>query len=252
MPYETLATVQTPALIIYLLDVSGSMSNLWYGKERIDILEEAMRRLVNEMISRSVKGARILPIYRIAIFVYSDQVIDILGGIKSLNNLVEMGIPELTTLQSTDTANAFIQVERLLQQELPEIQNCPAPLVCHITDGEYSGADPEPVAQRIMSMKNLDGNVLVENMFISDRVLIEPVSSLPNWHGVTNQTSLLSPYAKKLRTMSSPIPLSYLTMMKKAGYQIEDGSIMMFPGESREFIEMGFTMSISMPTIAKI
>ncbi len=45
------------------------------------------------------------------------------------------------------------------------MQGCPAPLVCRMTDGQYSGHDPEPVAREIMSMRNNDGNVLLQNIY---------------------------------------------------------------------------------------
>ena len=56
------------------------------------------------------------------------------------------------------------EAERLLKAEIGNLQDSPAPLVCHMTDGEYnSGGDPEPIARSIMQMSVPDGNVLVEN-----------------------------------------------------------------------------------------
>jgi hypothetical protein len=38
MPYEILATSMTPALIIYLIDVSASMTRSLGGEKRIDVV----------------------------------------------------------------------------------------------------------------------------------------------------------------------------------------------------------------------
>jgi hypothetical protein len=248
MSYQVLATSQTPALIIYVLDVSGSMSDKLDGKPRIEIATDALYAAVQEMVFRSTKGGRVSPRYRIAMYAYSDEVYDIIGGIKTIDQVAAMGVPELQTMRSTDTAKAFAQVEQLLQQELPSISNCPAPLVCHMTDGEYTGADPEPIVRRIMAMGNPDGQVLVENIFVSDEILSKRAADATTWPGITPQTSLKSEYAKKLRSMSSVVPRGYRTMMLEKGYQIEDGAVMMLPGESPELVEMGFVMSMSTPT----
>lgn len=247
MPYNVLATSQTPALIIYVLDVSGSMSNPMDGRKRIDVVSDALYAALQEMVFRSTKGGRVSPRYRVAMYAYSDDVYDILGGIKSIDQVAQMGVPELQTLRATDAARAFSQVEQLLQYELPSLNNCPAPVVCHLTDGEYTGADPEPIVHRIMSMFNPDGNVLVENIFVSDDVLSQPIGNTNLWSGVTMNTPLASDYAKKLRSISSPLPPTYRTVMVERGYAVDLGAVMMLPGNKSELVEMAFTMAMSTP-----
>ncbi len=252
MSYEMLATSQTPALIIYVLDVSGSMSMLMSNrKKRVEVVTDALYAALQEMVFRSTKGGRVSPRYRLAMFAYSDEVYDVLGGIKTIDQVAAMGVPELQALRSTNTADAFAHVEQLLQSELPNVASCPAPLVCHMTDGEYNGKDPEPIIRRIMGMSNPDGNVLVENIFISDRILPNTVKSAEQWEGVSMNTPLRNKYAKKLREMSSPIPDGYRVMMLERGYNISADAVMMLPGESPELVEMGFAMSMSTPTSAQ-
>lgn len=254
MPYEVLATSQTPALIIYVLDVSGSMSMLMgqgeMRKPRVEVVTDALYAALQEMVFRSTKGGRVSPRYRLAMFAYSDDVYDILGGIKTIDQVAAMGVPELQALRSTNSAKAFTHVEKLLQSELPNLVSCPAPLVCHMTDGHFTGDDPEPIVRRIMSMGNPDGNVLVENIFISDQILSQPVNNPEEWEGVSSQTRLEGNYAIKLRDMSSPIPDGYRVMMLERGYRIKENAVMLLPGESPELVEMGFAMSMSTPTSA--
>ena len=152
MPYELMATAKTPALIIYLLDVSASMGQSLNGARRIDVVMEALTVVLRQMVFRSTKGGRLSPRYRIAMIAYSDHVYDLLDGIKTVDQVAHMGIPDLSPMRTTETATAFAQAEKCLQVELPNLRACPAPLVCHMTDGEYTGTDPEPIVKRIMEM----------------------------------------------------------------------------------------------------
>ncbi|MDW8270218.1 MAG: vWA domain-containing protein [Anaerolineae bacterium] len=247
MPYEILATSITPALIIYLLDVSGSMSEKLGNKRRIDVVMDALGAMLRQMVFRSTKGSKIAPRYRIAMYAYSDHVYDLLDGIKGVDQIARLGVPELSTMRSTDTARAFAQAEKLLQQELPNLTHCPAPLVCHMTDGEYTGADPEPIVRRIMAMHVPDGNVLVENIFISDQILGESITDPKRWVGVRPSTKLKSNYARKLRAMSSLLPASYRTVMQEFGYEMANDAVMMIPGMTSELVQMGFVMSMATP-----
>ena len=245
MAYETLATSKTPALIIYLLDVSASMKRPLGGKRRIDVVMEALQASLRQMVFRSTKGGRIAPRYRLALFAYSDHVYDLLGGIKPVDRVARLGTPELRLLRTTDTARAFAQVEKLLRNELPNLRHCPAPLICHITDGEYTGEDPEPIVKRIMRMAVPDGHVLVENIFISDEILPEPITDPRRWPGILPETRLVNDYARKLQAISSPLPASYQQIMREMGYRLDPRALMLLPGTSPELVAMGFQMSTS-------
>src|SRR5689334_19437885 len=200
MPYTVLATSKTPALVIYLLDVSASMTQPLAGKRRIDVVMDALAIAIRQMVFRSTKGGRLSPRYRIAMLAYSDHVYDVLDGVKTVEEVAHLGVPELSPMRTTDTAKAFTEAEKLLQGELFELLAGPAPLVCHMTDGEYTGADPEPIAQRIMALSVPDGNVLIENIFISDKILPEAVTDPTKWPGILPDTELTNDYAMKLRS----------------------------------------------------
>lgn len=247
MPYSVLATSRTPALIIYLLDVSASMSQPFGEKKRIDVVLEALTAALRQMVFRSTKGGRLSPRYRIAMLAYSDYVYDLLDGIKTIGEVAHLGVPELSPLRTTDSARAFAQAEKMLLAELDNLKDGPAPVVCHMTDGEYTGNDPEPIVQRLMGMSVPDGNILVENIFISDKVLAKPVTDPTKWPGILPDTVLESEYAKKLRSLSSPIPESYRQMMQENNYHLTPGALMLLPGMSPELVAMGFQMSAATP-----
>ena len=247
MPYEIEATSKTPAFIIYLLDVSASMRTNMGGKPRINVVGEALKAAIQQMVFRSTKGSRVQPRYRVALYAYSDKVYDLTASVKTIDQMVRMGIPELRTIRTTNTAEAFRKAKELLRRELPRLRGCPAPLVCHMTDGEYTGDDPEPVVREIMQMTTDDGPVLVENIFISDRILPQPIGDVYRWPGVRPKTRLANKYAAKLRAISSPVPESYRVMMLEMGYNIAADAVMLLPGATPELVQMGFQMSAATP-----
>jgi hypothetical protein len=248
MAYTVPATSKTPALVIYLLDVSGSMGEEIGGKPKIEIVSDALHQVAVRMVQRSTKGTTVAPRYNIAMFAYSSQVTDLLGGIKTVAELAQMGVPRLQPMDATDTSAAFREAESLLKSQIGNLQDCPAPLVCHMTDGEYnSGGDPEPIAKQIMQMSVPDGNVLVENIFVTDKALTTPITDPKDWDGITDETPLASPYAETLMRMSSQIPPTYASVMAEMGYRLSPGARMLFPGNTPEIVELGFAMSGATP-----
>jgi uncharacterized protein YegL len=246
--YTIPATSKTPALIVYLLDVSGSMGEDLSGRPKIEVVSDALHQVAVRMVQRSTKGTTVAPRYRIAMFAYSSQVTDLLGGIKTVTELAQMGVPRLQPMDATDTAAAFRTAEDLLRRELSKLQNCPAPLICHMTDGEYNtGGDPEPVARSIMQMSVPDGNVLIENIFVTDKALSQPIHDAKQWEGVTDEIPMATQYAETLRRMSSAVPSSYASVMAEMGYRLAPGARMLFPGDSPEIVELGFAMSGATP-----
>jgi uncharacterized protein YegL len=243
MAYTTLANGQQPAVVIYVLDISYSMTDPLAGRRRIDVVTDALEVALNQMVFRSMKGETISSRYLVGMIAYSDNVFDLLDGIKPVAEIANLGVPELSPDKRTDTARAFEQVEKILQAHIQEWQDYPAPLICHMTDGQYNGADPEPIARRIMNMRVRDGNVLLENIFISDQVLSEPIKDPMTWPGVTPSTKLALPYAQKLRAISSPLPESYRNELQKSGYRFAPDALMLLPGTNPEMVQLAFTMS---------
>jgi len=248
MPYETLATSDTPALVIYALDMSGSMSETIDGHPKIDIVSSALKKVAVEMSRRATKvGLR--PRYRVAILAYNNEVRDVFGGAVTVEEFLDTGLPVMTPSNQTDTALAFQKAEELLRREWGNLQTCPAPLICHMTDGVWTGADPAPVARRIMQMRVPDGNVLVENIFLDGAALAEQVDDPYEWPGISRESQLASAPARNLFAISSPIPASYRELYTDRGYSIQQGARLIFPGTTPEMVTAGFVMSGMTPTV---
>jgi len=248
MDYCTPATRNTPALIIYLLDISGSMGERFESGTKIDYVNRAIAGALQRMIQRSTRGELISPRYRIAMAAYSDVVHDLLQGVESIDKVAARGTPKLSATTSTNTYAAFEWARDLLRRELPSLHGKPAPMVCHLTDGQFTTGDPEPLALEIMQMSNDDGGVLIENIYLGPDLTKQPVNSIERWRGVVHEDELKSPYAQKLFRMSSLLPPSYASMIGEEGYGLEAGCRMLIPGSSSELIELAFAMSGATPT----
>ena len=243
MAYTTLATSKTPALIIYLLDISASMDRRLGNKSRLETAMDALQAAIRTMVFRSSKGRRIQPRYRIAVYAYSNDVFDLIGGIRTIDQVASIQFPKIATQQGTDTAKAFAAAAELLARELPSMSDHPAPLICHLTDDRYTGQDPEPIVRAIMQFANEDGNALVENIYISQKLGHQSNQDALAWQGIGPTTPLADPYAGKLRAFSSPLPESYRLMMREMGSNIANDAVMLLPGNSPELISLGFQMS---------
>jgi Mg-chelatase subunit ChlD len=230
------ATSTSPALIIYLIDISGSMKEVLDGSQKVEHVNQAIERVLRKMVQRSTKGEIISPRYRLAMIAYSDQPMDILGGIQTIDQVAAKGKPKLSANARTDTAAAFGMARDILRAELPNLNGCPAPMVCHLTGGQYTGNDPEPIAQEIMQMSNDDGNVLVENIYVGPDLTKQPISNINSWPGVMDASELNNQYAQKLFRMSSLLPDSYANMIGEEEYTLQPGSRMLIPGTNKELI----------------
>jgi caspase domain-containing protein len=253
--YRNQANSDHPATLIYLVDISGSMNAIMQdGKTRIEISKNAIQVAYAQMIQRSMRQGKIHPRYRVGMIAYSDEIYDVygeLGSIISIDKIKDEGIPSITPQKSTNMARAFRYAAKLIRDDIQKwplkwLEECPPPMVINITDCEYDekdSQDPLEFAQNLQAISVPDGNILVENIFITDQISV-PVSA-QDWQGYHFNDATGDLYGDKLLAMSSPIPSTYAQILREqAGFKIREGAAMMFPGITREFIKFGFVMSI--------
>ena len=249
MPHETVATQATPALVIYLLDMSVSMNDAVDedapspSETKSELVTRTLTRAIREMVRRSTRGTHPLARYRLAAFAYNEEVHDVFGGARPITDIIQIGVPAMKASGTTDTAKAFEHAEQLLISMHGELRDCPAPLICHFTDGAYTDSSPLPVAQRIQQLTFPDGPVLIENIFFDSGALANPIEDPYTWPGIQSRDDLASTYAYELYEMSSPIPDSYLRLFTERGYAMRPGARLFFPGDNPDVVEAAFTMS---------
>lgn len=254
MQYTAPAMTGRPALIIYVIDTSDTMLKPFHsGQSRIDVVNSALQEMLRELTQRSMKGSIVAARYHIAVFTYSDQVVDLLGtksrgrSIWPLKELLEEGIPPSHIGGRTNTYAAFAAVDALLERELATetYTNSPAPLICHFTDGGYSTDDPTPIIQRIRKRAVKDGAVLVENVYVAEDILAQSLreADLSAWPGITQANDLTNPYARFLFKLSSPLPEHHRLFLKTRGYALSEKAALFFPGSHIDIIRLAFAAS---------
>ncbi len=243
MSYTQPATSLQPALVIYLIDASYSMNDPCGTTTKIDMVNKAIREALKDMVRRSMRDGIVQRRYKIAIFAYNTEVLDVLDGICDLPDVVKHGAPVISADGETDTAAGFLAVETLLKVHLTKFQTHPAPLVCHLTDALITAGDPVPVVRRIQAMAVNDGPVLVENVYVADNMLRAPIQDWSEWGGVVQPRQLTSEYARFLFQLSSPVPETYRLNMNNSGYHLQKGAALFFPGTQTELMRLAFAIS---------
>lgn len=257
--YTKLATSDTPAHIVYVLDASGTMGNVLDGRTRADWLSEALEHALDNMIERSYTDEIYHSRYRIAVITYANEVDATLtnNGFIDVKAFWDSGIPQFKPGGETNTAKALGKAYEILENLLSDSdvkKKCPAPLVCHVTDGEYNtGGDPMPIAEKIKKLRCDDGSVLFQNLFITDGLLATPIKDVNSWTGFTSSNAEQyfkgnkKNYAITLFNMSSTLPDSYASVIQDHNFNLDAGSRMMYPGISFELIKLALVTSMSTP-----
>jgi hypothetical protein len=250
--YTNDATSDHRALIVYLLDISGSMGKPMArtGKTRIEAVSDALFATIQEMVGRSVKQEIIRPRYEIAVYAYSDDVYDIYGGVREIDYVADKGIPQLHLQNRTDMALGFKSVRDLLVHEInswtdDEKLERPTPLVVHMTDAEFTErlGNPLPFVDEIKKMKVPDGNILIENIFITEDIKLS-TSDLTVFEGFRHGEVLDNPFGETLLMMSSVLPEKYREVINSTqGMNLQQGATLMFPGMTPEFVQSAFVIS---------
>jgi hypothetical protein len=226
-------------------------------KTRLHVVLDALKGILSEMTQRSFKQGTISARYRVGIIAYSDDEYDLLKGIRTIKEIYESKlVPQtLDPINRTNTLKALTAAKKLVQEDVArwttvEREKRPAPIVIHLTDGEYteSTGDPRAVAQEIQQIVVPDGNVLLENIFIRDNLKVGSLD-VTAWPGYMKDEDTGDPYGNQLLSMSSPLPASYKTYLSEEGYQLAAGSRMMYPGIRPEFVKLGFCASRGSDTV---
>lgn len=271
--YTTDAATDRPALVIFLVDTSGSMGDRIAREEspgvgsrvKIDIVTEALNETLIYFVDESSSTGPVRPKYNIAMFTYSSRVTQVFG-ITPISDERAQKPPSLAPQDATNTRGAFEAARALLEKVISEFNpHSPAPLVCHLTDGEYNvpeglGGDPSGIAEDIKGMRVPDGHVLILNIFVSDNILTDEekvaIRDIHSWPGIIDRNQLVTapnkyaPFAETLYNMSSVLPEKYRLVINEnkrslgeKKFNLRPGARMLFPGDSVEMVRLGFAVA---------
>lgn len=225
MSYDINWNSNHPGHVVYLVDLSGSMSRERDGVRMIDTVMSVLNHLFKHLSVNVISGNKVLEYFTITVIGYNDDVVTLFNG-KSAAEFVTLmrdakkrgylfdtstgGVaePNWRTFMADAFNEAYADINRWIDsQKAKGISRIPAPLVINITDGEpFEGRDVDAVgkalaaANRLKGISTADGNTLLFNIHYtpekSDRHLVLP-SSAP-----------ADPISKFLFEASSVVPQS--------------------------------------------
>ena len=259
MPYEAEISRVNPTCFLFLVDQSGSMAERWggeAGKTKAEGVADAINRLLQTLVRRCAKGDYILDRYFIGAVGYGGQpgdadevslgfpvqalagsIVQPVSMIKSYPLRIEERIKreedgaggliqkhirfpvwfEPLAKGKTPMCAALRAAHEVIGQFISEHPNCFPPIVINITDGMATDGLFEQEALNLWRLASQDGNVLLFNIHIStrgERPILFPSDNL----------SLSDDYARRLFTVSSPLPQAMFRQAQILEASLEEGA----------------------------
>ncbi len=246
MAYEAEVSRTNPSAFLFLVDMSGSMTDPYAnGKRKADGVADAINKLLTNLSIKCTKSEGVRDYYDVGVLAYGKQVGPALGGdlagklLSPISAVAEhpARIEERTRLDedsdgsmaetkvkfpvwfdpkaagSTPMCKAMQQAHEALEPWVAEHPYSFPPIVINITDGESTDGDPTSEAERIRALETQDGPALLFNCHISgtqgSSVLFADAEE-----GLPDQ------FAKLLFNMSSPLPDGIRDGAEREGFDV--------------------------------
>ena len=271
MSYSAEISRSNPTAFLFLIDQSGSMAdhagNL--NVSRAQFVSDALNRVVMNLIARSSKAEGVRDYFEIGVIGYggsiihnplkgalSGKVFNPISTFEKFPHTVEDRVIKIIDNEGKQVSDRikfpvwFIPEARgntpmrdAIRTAALEIAgwcndhpNSYPPTVLHVTDGESSDGDPEPIAEHLKRIVTEDGEVLFFNVHTSDeskKPIKFPVSEI----------DIPDHFGRTLFRMSSELPDSIASAAREKGYSIANGSKGFFynvePIEVVDFFDIG-------------
>jgi uncharacterized protein YegL len=202
MPYTAEISRSTPALILFLLDQSGSMNEPFAlpGEPLIPKAQgvaDAINRLISELVVSCTDGERVLDRFHLGVVTYAGDKASLPMGFQGLLALSEVAATplrvETRTQEVYDGAGGTLRKETrfpiwfepkadggtpmchalsvargLIEPWVASNPNSFPPIVFNITDGEASDGDPLQGLRDLQGCRTQDGQALTFNLLLAD------------------------------------------------------------------------------------
>ncbi|MEM3486403.1 MAG: hypothetical protein QXI12_12375 [Candidatus Methanomethyliaceae archaeon] len=247
MPYQAEISRANPSCFLFLIDQSGSMSDLWGGSEggesKADGLAVIINRLLQNLVIKCAKSEGVRDYYHVGVIGYGMSVGPAFSGALAGRKLIPISeiansparIEERTKKVSdgagglvdqtikfpvwfdpvasggTPMCAALNLAKEIVQDWIAEHPSCFPPIVINITDGEATDGNPIGPANEIRGLTTSDGNVLLFNIHLSS-IRVTPIE-FPS-----NEEPLPDAFARLLFNMSSVLPPHLQNAAKQDGY----------------------------------
>jgi hypothetical protein len=268
--YEQPISRRTPGCVIFLLCQSDSMKDgiAGSGRSKAEALASTVNRFLSDLITECLKGAATPGHYfDVALIGYRTDaegrpvvgpafqgplegrdvvsVVDLFEHpLREVVKQVDDGEGGLITRRSYLWYDAVAEGGRPMARGLSRCMEVAMdwisghddsfpPVVIHVTDGEPTDGDPEPAAEMLRNLATSDGNVLLFNCHLSDKVGAGGVL-FPD-----NEGQLPDDYARMLFRMSSTLPERTRSIAARKGFDVNAGARgLVFNGDATPVIQL--------------
>ncbi|BDA75934.1 hypothetical protein CAL7716_101000 (plasmid) [Calothrix sp. PCC 7716] len=245
MLYSADISRNNPTAFLFVIDRSGSMSDLTpEGMSKSQMLSDVMNRLFSELILKCTKSEGVRNYFEIGVIGYDSSI----GIVNPLpGDLVREWINPISVFENnplrleerkkkipdgaggiietvikfpvwfdpiaeggTPMCSALKTAYEILDYWCATHPTAYPPLLVHITDGQSTDGDPEPIAKDIQQLSTDDGNVLIFNIHLSHKGGREVM-----FPSLTQ--GLPDSYAEKLFNMSSHLPSNMVSLARQEG-----------------------------------
>lgn len=266
MPYQAPIQRTDPTAILFLVDQSGSMGDKMAASEKAkaQFVADVLNRTLFELVTRCTRAEGVRDYFEVGVLGYGAQGAQnglqgalgarILNPISALEanplrvetrkrktddgagGIVEQSVKfpvwfEPVANGGTPMCDAIRKAGEELAAWCDAHPNSYPPTVLHVTDGESTDGDPEPLADALRQFATGDGNVLLLNLHVS-AVAGHPITFPAADMGLPDQ------YAKTLFRMSSQLPDHLVKYAAEKGHKMSSESRgYMFNAEASEIAD---------------
>ncbi len=248
MPYTAPISRINPTCLLFLLDQSSSMLEPFGAQpeqSKAAGVADAINRLLQNLILKCARADGVRDFFYVGMASYGGRVQSAFGGPLAGENIVPISQlannplrVEVRTRKVMDGAGGLVddkfkfpvwfeahptgrtpmcevlrEATEYVQRFLRIQPNCYPPIVINITDGHPTDGDPRDAAKALRGLASTDGNVLLFNAHLSDK-LNRPIEFPSDESGLPDE------YAKLLFQMSSELPPTLLEAAKTGGFAV--------------------------------
>jgi hypothetical protein len=253
MAYQADISRSNPGCFLFLLDQSGSMADGFSGgagHSKADELATILNRLLASLVIRCSKDEGVRDYFDVGVIGYGSSVKRALATASDEDNPIVPisrlaneplrvedrvqkvpdgagGLVEQTVKfpiwvdphanGGTPMTEALTHGRQALSTWVQQHSSAFPPVVFNITDGEATDGDPCQAARALQSLATEDGEALLFNVHLSDR-------RAPSVEFPASDETLPDSFARRLFSMSSPLPPHLQSAARQEGYAVEDGT----------------------------
>lgn len=247
MTYTAAIDRANPTVFLFLIDQSGSMEDTMpTGRSKAQQLSDVLNRTLTNLIVRSTKSEGVRNYFEIGVLAYggsgvyngfqgslSSKIIHPISEIEASPLRIEErkkkvddgagGLIEQVTKfpvwfepQSgggTPMCEAITRAAEELAVWCDAHPDSYPPTILHITDGESTDGDPEPLAAQLGQIQTNDGSVLIFNLHVSS-------SGVNSIEFPSSELALPNDFAKMLFRASSRLPEHLIRFAQEKGFSV--------------------------------